>query len=186
MTFFKIAAATAAVALLAGPALAKKTKPAPAPVPAAAPAVPAPPPLAPATANALDTLKARGNFTTFLKLIDAAGLTDTINGLQAITLFAPTDAAFAALNPGIVDGWMAPDHKEGLQRLLLYHVINAKLTGAQIVGKRSPVPTGASSSVVLDGTNPDGKIRVDAATATEEVQATNGEIFIVDKVLAPR
>jgi uncharacterized surface protein with fasciclin (FAS1) repeats len=176
MTFLRLAAATCAAVLVAAPALAQPAAPAPAPATQPAP-----------TGDVLDTLKARGNFTTFLKLIDAAELGPTLKGLPSITMFAPTDAAFAALAPGVVDGWMAPDHKEGLQRLLLYHVINAKLTAAQIAGHKSPVATGAGSSVVLDGSAADGKIMVDAATVTQaDVAATNGNIFIIDKVLAPR
>jgi uncharacterized surface protein with fasciclin (FAS1) repeats len=178
MTFFRFAAVVAATLLVAAPAVAQ-----PAPAPAAPAAAPAPTP----TGNVIDTLKARGNFKTFLQLSDAAGITDTLKTLPSITIFAPDDAAFAKLAPGIVDGWMNTDDKDGLQRLMLYHVINAKLTSSQILGHYSALQTIAGSSVQLDGNQPDGKVHVDAAIVTEnDIPATNGTIFVLDRVLAPR
>ncbi len=176
MTFLKLAAATAAAVLLAGPVLAQ---------PAPAPAAPAAPVAAP-TADVLDTLKAKGNFTTLLALIDAAELGPTLKSLPNFTMFAPTDQAFAALAPGIVDGWKAPDHKEGLQRLILYHVVNANYSSSVVAGKASEVPTGAGTPVKLDGSQPDGKIHINGQVAVEEIKATNGDIYVIDKVLAPR
>ena len=133
------------------------------------------------------TEDARGNFTTFLKLADAAQITPTLKTLPSITLFAPDDAAFAKLAPGIVDGWLNTDDKDGLQRLMLYHVINLKLTGDMIMGHYSAIQTIAGSSVQLDGNQGDGHVHVDAAVVTQpEIPATNGTIFVIDRVLAPR
>jgi uncharacterized surface protein with fasciclin (FAS1) repeats len=179
-----IAAATAAaVALLAFPALAKPHAAAPPPPPAApvAPPVPAP------TADVIDTLKARGNFTTFLKLLDAAGVTADIKALKSVTIFAPTDAAFASLAPGIVDGWLDPETREGLQHLMLYHGVNTEIMAAQIAGHKGDVPTFSTLKVTLDGSDPTGKLKInDANVIQADVRATNGNIFIIDKVLAPR
>ena len=178
MTFFRFAAVVAAALLVAAPAVAQ-----PAPAPAAPAAAPMPAP----TGDVIATLKARGNFTVFLQLADAAGITDTLKTLPNITMFVPDDAAFGKLAPGIVDGWMNTDDKDGLQRLMLYHVINAKITSAQILGHYSAIQTVAGSSVQIDGNQPDGKVHVDAAIAVvNDIPATNGNIFELDRVLAPR
>ncbi|HWE47993.1 MAG TPA: fasciclin domain-containing protein [Caulobacteraceae bacterium] len=180
MTFFRFAAVVATALLVAAPAMAQ-----PAPAPAAPAVAPAPAP-AP-TGDVIQTLQARGTFTTFLKLSDAAGITETLKTLPSITLFVPDDAAFAKLAPGIVDGWLNTDDKDGLQRLMLYHVINARITSAQIIGHYSAIQTVAGSSVQIDGNQPDGKVHVDAAIVVQnDIPATNGNIFVLDRVLAPR
>ncbi|HEY3815420.1 MAG TPA: fasciclin domain-containing protein [Caulobacteraceae bacterium] len=180
MNLFRFAAVVAAALVVAAPALAQTAAPATPPAPAAAPQ-PAP------TGDVIQTLQARGNFTVFLKLADAAGITSTLKTLPNITVFVPDDAAFGKLAPGIVDGWVNTDDKDGLQRLMLYHVINAKITADQIMGHYSAIQTVAGSSVQLDGNQGDGKVHVDAAIATQnDIAATNGNIFVLDRVLAPR
>ena len=179
MTFLRFAA-VAAVLLVAAPAMAQPATPAPAPA-----AAPTPPP-AP-TGDVVQTLTARGNFTTFLKLADAAGVTNALHTLPSITVFAPDDAAFAKLAPGIVDGWLSTDDKEGLERLMEYHMINVKITSDMIMGHYSAIQTIAGSSVQLDGNQGDGKVHIDAAVVTgPDIPATNGNIMVVDRVLAPR
>jgi uncharacterized surface protein with fasciclin (FAS1) repeats len=189
MTFHRLAAlAACALALSAAPALAaKKTAPAPAPAPAPA-AAPAAAPVPAPTADVIDTMAAKGNFKTFLKLLDTAGLTPTLKQLPSLTILAPDDAAFAVLAPGIVDGWLSPDKRDGLQRLMLYHVINQKFTVAQVAGQKVSVATPAGSSVLLDGSGQanDAKLHVNDAVVTDEIPATNGTIFELNKVLAPR
>ena len=171
----------AAAALIAGTALAQ---PAAAPAPAA-PAEAAAPPSAAAQAykpitpggDLVATLTASGQFTKLLAAIDKAGLTTTLKGPRALTLFAPTDAALGTS----LDAMSAQE----LQPLLLYHLYGNKITPDQIAGKKGPVPTAdANKPVELDGSAMPNKIN-DSVILQADVQASNGVIYVLDKALTP-
>lgn len=179
----KLLAATAVVSLMAVPALAQESTAAatPAQTPAetaAAQATPAP------AENVVDVLKSSGQFTTLLAALDAAQLTDTLASRPAISIFAPTDAAFAALPEADRTRLLDPANAAELRQRLLYHVIAADVTPDQIQGKRGGVPTAADSQILLDGTG--SAIKADGATVVSaELDASNGAVFPIDKVLNP-
>ena len=177
----KLLTAVAATALFAGPAFAQDA--APAPAAQAAPAAAAAP--TPAQTNTvIDVLRAQGNFSTLLTALDGAQLTDTLASRSAITIFAPTDEAFAALPEADRTRLLDPANAQELRSLLLYHVIVADVETSQITGARGGVETAANSQVLLDGTGE--AIKVDDATVTRaEIDASNGGIFVIDKVLDP-
>lgn len=149
----------------------------------AAPTVSAPAP-APATADVFDTAKKAGKFNTFIKAIEATNLTEVLKKQPALTVFAPTDAAFQALPPGELDKLMLPENRAELQKLLTYHIINARVDSTKIRGARGPVPTVAGNAVQLDGSNEPLKVN-DATIGQPDILATNGVIHTVDKVLSP-
>ena len=179
MDLLRLSAAVASAALMASPALAQTTTPAPAPA--------TPPAAAPTPAlggDIVDTLRAKGQFGTFLKAAEAAGILDILKGAGPIAVFAPTDQAFAALPAGQLDNLLKPENKEQLRQLLLYHTINAAVTSEQLANRKGPVPTGATTPVLLDGGG--GSIKANDAKVVEaDVKASNGTIFVVDKVLSP-
>lgn len=206
----KLLAATAVVTLMAAPAFAQDmtapattTTPAPATMPQTDTAMPAMPQTPAPTAEAaatttmtaeattpvagetvVDKLKASGQFTTLLAALDAAQLTDTLASRPAISIFAPTDAAFAAVPEAERTRLMDPANAAELRQLLLYHVIVADVTPDQIMGKKGGVETAAESQVLLDGTG--SAIKADGATVVSaELDASNGAIFPIDKVLNP-
>ncbi len=204
----KLLAATAVATLMAAPALAQDTtsSTAPAPkentAPAADPAMPASPeqtaPAAQATAPAqaataatpaasgsvIDVLKSSGQFTTLLSALDQAQLTETLQSRPAISIFAPTDAAFAALPEAERTRLMNPANANELRQVLLYHVIVADVTPDQIEGRKGGVPTASEAQILLDGTGE--AIKADAATVVSaELDASNGAVFPIDQVLNP-
>ncbi|HYC67662.1 fasciclin domain-containing protein [Brevundimonas sp.] len=169
--------AAAAAALLAAPAAMAQTAPA-----APAQAEPAPAPAAAGTV--IDVLKASGDFTTLLRAFDQAQLTETLATRPAITIFAPTDAAFAALPEAERTRLLDPANAQELRNLMLYHVLVTELTTDQIKGARGPIATAGGVEITIDGTG--DAIAVDTATVTQaEIDATNGGVFVIDKVLAP-
>jgi uncharacterized surface protein with fasciclin (FAS1) repeats len=185
-------------AALAGTAAAQ-TQPAPAPAPAPVPAAvaPAPAPAAPASSytpfaapspavDVVATLTAGGKFTTLLKLIDAAGLTATLKQPANFTVFAPTDSAFAALPAGTVDDLLKPENRTKLQHILLYHVINAPVTSAEVIGHAATdIPSVAAPATLhVDGSGGSLKIN-DATVAQADIKASNGTVQVIDKVLMP-
>ncbi len=178
----RILASLAAVAVLAGPAAAfAQGAPAPDAAPtAAAPAVAA---IAPA-GDLVATLKAAGQYQTFLKAMDANGLTPVLESAGPLTVIAPTDAAFAALPAGQLDNLMKPENSAQLRAILLVHVINAAVTPDKVTGSTTvDIPNVANSKVTFDGTTP--ALKVDGAAVVALGTATNGDIYGVDKVLMP-
>jgi len=199
MFLSRVLSAAAVAAMISGAAYAQEAAPAAAPAPAAAtpapaaapaavavPAAPAAPaftPVAPA-GDIVATLKASGEFKTFLKALDATNLTSVVAKNPNLTVFAPTDAAFAALPAGELDNLMKPANATQLQQLLIYHIVNAPVTEAKIKGAKGPVQTVAGSDLLLDGsTDP---IKANSAQVLQaNVAASNGIVYVVDHVLSP-
>lgn len=149
-------------------------------------AEPAQPAQAAATADAdvLAVLRARGGFDTFLQALDAAGLTAVIEADPDITLFAPTDAAFAALPEGELERLMDEANRDELRHLLLFHVINADVRSEQLANRRGEVETGSGEQVTIDGGGE--QIRFGEATVTEaDVRGANGAVFVIDRLALP-
>ena len=166
--------ATAAIALLAGAATAQAATAAPVAQASVAPA-----------GDLVETAKASGQFNTFLKAVSAVNLTSVLKSNQNLTVFAPTDAAFAALPAGALDKLMLPENGPLLQKVLTYHVINAKVDSTKIKGAKGEVKSVEGSPLLLDGSG--ATPMVDGATITQaDVMATNGVLHVVDKVLMPK
>lgn len=132
----------------------------------------------------IETAKASGQFKTFLKAVDATNLTQVLKTNKNLTVFAPTDTAFAALPAGELDRLMQPANAAELQKLLTYHLINARVDSGKIRGARGPVTTVAGSPVQLDGSGTVLKVN-HADIVQADVAPTNGIIHVVDKVLTP-
>ncbi|HWF77369.1 MAG TPA: fasciclin domain-containing protein [Caulobacteraceae bacterium] len=196
MQLNRFVATAVAAALIACPAaaLAQGAPPAAPGAPAAPPAAPPAPslPSIPKIAGGptiYDTLKASGQFTILLKAVDQTGLAPVLQSpAYKLTMFAPTDAAFNALPPDVLAKLMAPNDTAAnqLQQILKYHLINAQVDSTKIRGHSGPVATVESSSVTLDGSNPDD-LKVNSADIIQvDVRTNNGGIInVVDKVLIP-
>ncbi|GAA0643249.1 fasciclin domain-containing protein [Brevundimonas lenta] len=184
MLRIRLLTAVAATALAAGASAFAQTPPTTTPTPSEAPSA-AVQAATPATADTvIDVLQAQGNFTTLLAALDQAQLTETLRTRPAVSIFAPTDAAFAALPEADRTRLMDPANAQELRSLLLYHVIVADVSAGQIQGARGGVETAARTQVLLDGTGE--AIKVDAATVTQaDLDASNGAVFAIDKVLNP-
>ncbi len=130
----------------------------------------------------IETARASGQFGTFIKAVEATNLTRVLKTTPNLTVFVPTDAAFAALPPGELDRLMAD--RPALQKLLAHHVINARVESAKIKGAKGPVNTVANDPVELDGSGP--VLRAGAATIVQaDVMTTNGVLHVIDRVLTP-
>ena len=131
----------------------------------------------------VETAAEAGSFTTLLTAAKAAGLVDTLKGPGPLTVFAPTDEAFAALPDGTVATLLMPENKDQLVAILTYHVVPAKVMSGDIAGKKANVLTvnGAKLSV-----NAKNGVKVDNATVVSaDIEASNGVIHVIDTVLLP-
>jgi uncharacterized surface protein with fasciclin (FAS1) repeats len=143
-------------------------------------------------ANALNS----ADHTTLVAAVKAAGLVDALSGKGPFTVFAPTNAAFAALPAGTVDTLLKPENKAMLTGILTYHVVpgdytEAKLRGLIRAGKGTATLktlAGGMLTFMMNGPNniviKDGKGGV-ADITVYDVKQSNGVIFSIDKVLLP-
>ncbi|HQV73508.1 MAG TPA: fasciclin domain-containing protein [Dokdonella sp.] len=130
----------------------------------------------------VDTAVAAGSFTTLAAALDAAGLIDTLKGPGPFTVFAPTDAAFAKLPEGAVDGLLKDKAK--LTSILTYHVVPGKVMAADVI-KLDGAKTVNGQSVTIKVV--DGKVQVDNAGVTQtDIETSNGVIHVIDTVLMPK
>ncbi len=131
----------------------------------------------------VDIAASNGNFNTLVAAVTAAGLVDTLKGEGPFTVFAPTDAAFAALPAGTVDSLLLPENKDQLTAILTYHVVPGAVTSDQLAGQRLSSATVNGTEVHIDGT--DGVTVENATVTTADIIASNGVIHVIDSVLLP-
>ena len=131
----------------------------------------------------VDTAVGAGSFTTLVAAVQAAGLVHTLKGDGPFTVFAPTDAAFAALPEGTVETLLMPENKDQLVSVLTYHVVPAKVMSGDIAGKKARVLTVQGDRLSVNARN--GVKVENARVTTADIAASNGVIHVIDKVLIP-
>ena len=129
--------------------------------------------------------KSAGNFTTFVKIVEAAGLTATLQQAGTYTVFAPTDTAFSKLPAGKLEELLKPENKAKLVALVSYHLAATKLTSTDLA-KIDEVKTLEGTEIDVDVT-PDGKVIEvdDAKILGSDLEASNGVLHSIDAVLQP-
>lgn len=147
------------------------------------------------TANIVGTAVGSADHTTLVAAVKAAGLVDTLSGAGPFTVFAPTNAAFAALPAGTVETLLKPENKSQLQAVLTYHVVPGKLTAKDVVGAikagggkavLTTVQGGKLTATMMGDTVmlTDTKMRTAHVTAVD-LDTTNGVIHVIDGVILP-
>ena len=124
---------------------------------------------------------AAGNddFSTLVAAVQAAGLVETLQGDGPFTVFAPTDAAFARLGDDAIQRLLRPENRAQLTAILTYHVVPGRFTAADI-GRRDALTTVNGEELSLG-------LRIDdAALVATDIDASNGIVHVVDRVLMPR
>ncbi len=128
---------------------------------------------------------ASGNpdFSTLVTALQAADLVGALQAEGPFTVFAPTNAAFAALPAGTVESLLLPENQAELVRILTYHVV-AGLAPSSSLSSGQQVTTleGSPVTVTLEG----GQIRInDSNVIATDIEASNGIIHVIDAVLIP-
>jgi uncharacterized surface protein with fasciclin (FAS1) repeats len=136
-----------------------------------------------AAGDIVDTAVQAGSFETLVAALKAAELVDALRGAGPFTVFAPTDAAFAALPKGTLEALLAPEAKGTLQAILTYHVVPASLPSEKVLrakflttlnGQRVDVKT-SDEGVMVDG----------ARVVKTDIRCSNGIIHVIDAVILP-
>jgi uncharacterized surface protein with fasciclin (FAS1) repeats len=132
----------------------------------------------------VDTAVAAGSFKTLVAAVKAAGLVDALKADGPLTVFAPTDEAFAKLPAGTVETLLKPENKDKLIDILTYHVVSGKVPSSQAV-KLSKATALNKKDIKL--AVKDGKLTLNdgATVATADVECSNGVIHIIDAVILP-
>lgn len=147
------------------------------------------------TGTIVDVAVGNADFSTLVTAVTAADLATTLSGEGPFTVFAPTNDAFAKVDPDTLAALLTPEMKDDLTGLLTYHVVAGQLKAADVVkaitdGGGSAVLTtvqGASLTATLDG---ESVILEDAAGGKStviltDVEASNGVIHAIDTVIMP-
>lgn len=135
-----------------------------------------------ASLNIVDTLVASGGFTTLVEALQAAGLDAALEGAGPFTVFAPTDAAFAALPAGAMDQLLANPTGQ-LTQILLFHILPGRVTSADITnGMQATTQQGKPVNFEVSGDS----IKINGANlVVKDIPATNGVIHVIDAVILP-
>jgi uncharacterized surface protein with fasciclin (FAS1) repeats len=134
------------------------------------------------TMNIVETAIDAGDFTVLVAAVQAAGLVDLLTGDEELTVFAPTDDAFAALPDGTIDALLADP--ETLASILAYHVVSGSVIAEQVVTFESvETLNGQSATITVDN---DGSVMIDNANIiVTDILTTNGIIHVIDAVILP-
>ena len=134
-------------------------------------------------ATIAETAAQAGAFKTLLAAAKAAGLVEALSGDAPLTVFAPSDEAFAALPEGTLASLLEPENKGRLRRILSYHVVSGRLSLAKLATQgQATTLSGQRISARIKG----GAVMVSGATVqTADLACSNGLIHVVDAVLLP-
>ena len=132
-------------------------------------------------ADIVDTAAGNSDFETLVTAVQAAELVDTLKGEGPFTVFAPTNEAFAELGT-TVDELLKPENKDKLQAVLTYHVVPGKVMSTDLQDDMAAT-TAQGSDVMIDLDN--GPMVGEANIVSADIEADNGVIHVIDKVLVP-
>jgi uncharacterized surface protein with fasciclin (FAS1) repeats len=129
----------------------------------------------------VDVAVQAGSFKTLVQAVQAAGLVETLNGTGPFTVFAPTDDAFAQIPQETLQAVLAD--KEKLTAILTYHVVPGKLMAADVANS-TQLQTVQGQSITV---STEGGVRVDDANVIQtDIEADNGVIHVIDRVIMPK
>jgi uncharacterized surface protein with fasciclin (FAS1) repeats len=148
------------------------------------------------TRDIVDNAVNSADHTTLVAAVKAAGLVDTLKGKGPYTVFAPTNAAFAKLPAGAVDGLLKPEAKGTLTKVLTYHVVPGKYDFAALSaeirrhGGKAQLATAAGGKLTFMMNGMHNIVVADeaghtASISTYDVVQSNGVINVIDTVLMP-
>ena len=121
--------------------------------------------------------------STLVTAVKAAGLVDTLNTTEDITVFAPTDDAFAAMDPATLKKALG-DPKGLLTDVLTAHVVAGRLSPDQLAGEHQSL--NKAQPVTVTGSGESFEVNGEAMVVCGNVQTANATVYIIDKVLLPK
>lgn len=149
-----------------------------------------------ATRTIVDNASAAPNLATLVTALKAADLTATLSGTGPFTVFAPTNAAFGRLAPGMVQTLLKPENKASLAKVLTYHVVPGDITAADLKA-RVAAGGGTAALTTVEGDAITVTLVGDIIALTDvngnksyietaDVRQSNGIVHVVNGVIVPR
>ncbi len=122
--------------------------------------------------------------STLVAAVKAGDLVEVLKGEGPFTVFAPTNEAFNSLPAGTVENLLKPENKAALIKVLTYHVVPGKVYSKDLThGMKASTAQGTDVTITLK----DGKAMVNEANViTTDIEASNGVIHVIDKVILPK
>ena len=135
------------------------------------------------TGDIVEVAAGNKSFRTLVAAVKAAGLVDKLKSKGPLTVFAPTDEAFAKLPKGTLQSLLKPENKKKLISILTYHVIPGRVLAKNVKSGRVKTLNGSSFEIKVSK----GEVSVNKATrvVATDVMASNGVIHVVDAVIMP-
>lgn len=130
----------------------------------------------------VEVAQSAGIFNTLLAAAGVADLVGVINNEVPKTVFAPTDAAFAALPEGTVANLLLPENQNALKSILLYHVVMQPVLSTELTAGYVTAANGSAISVDLTG---GVTLNGNAKVVSADIVARNGVIHVIDAVILP-
>ena len=131
----------------------------------------------------VDTAVAAGSFNTLVKAVTAADLVETLKSKGPFTVFAPSDEAFSALDPNLLADLLKSENKDKLTGILTFHVLAGKVMSSDISGTIEATTVNGQKVTVKKSY---GNVFVnDAQVVAADIEADNGVIHVINKVLIP-
>jgi uncharacterized surface protein with fasciclin (FAS1) repeats len=135
-----------------------------------------------ATAPVASAASANPALSTLVTAVKKAGLVDTLNSQQAITVFAPTNDAFAAIPAKTLKGVLAD--KQALTKILTYHVVAGKLAPDELAGTHKTLEGG---TLAISGTGDSFSVGAQKASVVcGNVSTANATVYLISSVLMPQ
>ena len=137
-----------------------------------------------APTTVVDIAVGSADHKTLVAAVTAAGLVETLSGPGPFTIFAPNDAAFAALKAGTLEDLLKPENKDKLTSILTYHVVAGNVMSAQLSdGQKVATLNGQELTVAIK----DGVVTINGAkVVAADLAGSNGVIHVVDGVILPK
>jgi uncharacterized surface protein with fasciclin (FAS1) repeats len=122
-------------------------------------------------------------FGMFVKAAKAAGLIDELRSAESITIFMPTNSAFAHLPGRVFEDLLKPENRATLRELVSAHIVPEKVVWSELFGRKTRLTTISGKFLIADGAN---GVRINSVRLElSDVLATNGVIHVVNQLLRP-
>ena len=145
-------------------------------------ATPATTTAAPAMQTIVEIAAGNPDFSILVEAVKAAGLVDTLSGPGPYTVFAPTNAAFAALPAGTLDDLLKPENKDKLVAVLTYHVVPGSLKAGDVVAAKELKTVNGKAAKISTA---NGAKIDNAGIVATDIECANGIIHVIDSVILP-